>query len=82
MDFIERYAWIESCYEPDKGKWTSGYTRIIREKVGTKHIKARFKGKNRNAELSLKILFNKMMKAKAFTIIIPINANEEIIINE
>ena len=36
------------------------------EKVGTKYIGARFGGKNRNAELSWKTLYNKMMKAKAF----------------
>ena len=52
------------------------------EKVGTKYIGAKFGGKNRNAELSWKTLFNKMMKAKAFTNTIPINANEETMENE
>ena len=82
MSLIERYARIENCYEADKGKWTSEYTRIMWEKVGTKYIGAKFGGKNRNAELSWKTLFNKMMKAKAFTSVIPMNENEEIIMNE
>ena len=82
MSLIERYARMEHCYEPDKRKWTSEYTRIMWEKVGTKYIGAKFGGKNRNAELSWKTLFNKMMKAKAFTNTIPINANEETMENE
>ena len=36
------------------------------EKVGTKYIGAKFRGKNRNAELSWKTLFNKMTKSKVF----------------
>ena len=82
MSLIERYARIENCYEADKVKWTSEYTKIMWEKVGTKYIGAKFGGKNRNAELSWKTLFNKMMKAKAFTSVIPMNENEEIIMNE
>ena len=82
MSLIEQYARIKNCYEADKGKWASEYTRIMWKKVGTKYIGAKFGGKNRNAELSWKTLFNKMMKAKAFTSIIPMNKNEEIIMNE
>ena len=66
MSLIERYARIERCYIADKGKWTTEYARIMWEKVDTKYIGARFGGKNRNAELSWKTLYNKMMKAKAF----------------
>ena len=70
MNLIERYARIERCYEADKSKWTTDYARIMWEKVGTKYIGVKFGGKNRNAELSWKTLFNKMMKAKAFSSII------------
>ena len=71
MSLIERYARIERCYEADKSKWTIEYTRILWEKVGTKYIIAKFSGKNRNAELSWKTLYNKMMKANAFESPIP-----------
>ena len=46
MSLIERYASIKNCYEADKGKWASEYTRIMWEKVGTKYIGAKFGGKN------------------------------------
>ena len=67
MSQIERYARMENCYESDKSKWTAEYTRILWEKVGTKYIGAEFGGKNRNAELSWKTLFNKMQKGNAFS---------------
>ena len=67
MTLIERYARIEQCYEEDKNKWTTEYARLIWEKIGAKYIGAKFGGKNRNAELSWKTLYNKMMKAKAFS---------------
>ena len=67
MTLIERYARIERCYEEDKNKWTTEYARVIWEKIGAKYIGAKFGGTNRNAELSWKTLYNKMMKAKAFS---------------
>ena len=67
MSLIEHYARIESCYEVDKIKRASEYTRLMWETVGTKYIGAKFGGKNRNIELSWKTLFNKMMKSKSFT---------------
>ena len=36
-------------------------------KIGAKYIGAKFGGKNRNAELLWKTMYNKMMKAKAFS---------------
>ena len=46
---------------------------MLWEKVGVKYIGAQYGGKNRNAELSWKTLYNKMMKAKAFADVLPVS---------
>ena len=71
MKLVERYARIERFYDGRREQWTSEYTRVLWEKVGTKYIGAQYGGKNRNAELSWKTLYNKMIKAKAFANILP-----------
>ena len=73
MKLVERYARIEQCYDGRREKWTSEYTRVLWEKVGVKYIGAQYGGKNRNAELSWKTLYNKMMKAKAFADVLPVS---------
>ena len=53
----------------------------IMKKVGPKYIAAKYWGGNRNVELSGKTLYNKMMKAKAFVSICPVENGNILIEN-
>ena len=48
----------------DKNLWTSEYTKRMWKKIGEKYLISKFGGQNRNAEMSCKTLYNKIMKAK------------------
>ena len=65
MKVIRKYAEKEGCWTDDKSKWDVDYTSTMWNKIGEKYINAKFSGKKRrNAELSWKTVYNKMVKAK------------------
>jgi len=68
MKVIRKYAEKEGCWTDDKSKWDVDYTSTMWNKIGEKYINAKFAGrKRRNAELSWKTVYNKMVKAKEFS---------------
>ena len=44
--------------------WTSEYTKRMCEKTGEKYLIYKSGGQNKNAEISWKTLYNKMLKVK------------------
>ena len=62
MTQVEAYAKIEDIYEDDPSKWNSEYTTKTWEVIGNKYINSRFRGSH-TVEMSLKTLYNKMLKA-------------------
>ena len=64
MATLEKYAKKENLYLSDKNLWTSEYTKRMWEKIGEKYLISKFGGKNRNAEMSWKTLYNIMIISK------------------
>jgi len=75
MKLIEMYAKSEELYEDDPGKWTQKYTTTRWAAVGDKYVQSKF-NINRKTEMSLKPLYNKMVKIKAFN-----NGNKDGLVN-
>ena len=61
---LEKYTYKENCYLSNKDLWTSEYTKRMWENIGEKHLISKFGGKNRNAEMSWKTLYNIMIISK------------------
>ena len=64
MTTLEKYENKESCYLRNKGLWISEYTKSMPEKIGEKYLIFKFGGQKRNAYMSWKTLYNKMLKGK------------------
>ena len=64
MSTLEKHAKKENCYLSDNYLWTSEHTKRMWENIGEKYLISKFGGKNRNAEMSWKTLYKKMLKEK------------------
>ena len=65
LQVIERIVRIEFIYKDREG-WNLEYTKLLLEKVGDKHFLSDFWGRNINAEMSWKTLYNKMILENSF----------------
>ena len=64
MATLEKYSKKENSYLREEDLWTNEYMKRMWGKIGEKYIISRFDGKNRNSEISCKVLYNNIPKLK------------------
>ena len=65
MPMIDRFSKMEGVYKV-RERWYLTYMKLLWEKVGDKNLLSEFGGINQNAEMSWKMLYNKMVLEKLF----------------
>ena len=62
-----KYAVDESILEANTNRWSISCTNLLWKRVCMPHSKVKYSGKNRSINVAWKIMYDNMVKKKAFT---------------